>query len=100
VLFINPLALAAVPAALVYAVSMHKKRIYVSAVILKVIWSYILLGALASIAARISPRYIQDNTIVLLTVMPAAFVMSAGGRAKQLCRLCITRLAARRSGRH
>ena len=78
-LFITPLSLAAVPAALFYALGKNEKRVLLCGLVLKVLWSFQFLGALLSVAIKISPRFFQDNTLAVLTVAPAALTLSLAG---------------------
>jgi hypothetical protein len=79
VLFVNPLTLAAVPASVLYAASASARRVSLSARILTLVWALQLAGALLCAALKVSARFFQDNTIIILVIAPAAAALSLAG---------------------
>ncbi|MDR0552143.1 MAG: DUF4105 domain-containing protein [Spirochaetaceae bacterium] len=76
VVFINPLLLAALPLGLIFAFTKKQKTMLACKTALKILWTYVLLGALLTIVVKISPSFFQVNFLTLLVVMPPALVLS------------------------
>ena len=74
--FVNPLLLAAVPLALVFAFGKDPKKRRNSERFLHVLWTIVFLGGIASIAIRFFPGFYQQNQPTQALVLPAAFVLS------------------------
>jgi hypothetical protein len=86
ILFVNPLFLAVIPLALIFAFTADEKRRNVCGRILKFFWIYVFLGALLTIVIKIFPAFYQQNQVTQALVMPVAlmltFIMYRLGRNK------------------
>jgi len=75
VFFVNPLFLAAIPLGLIFAFTHNEKKRFVSALLSRVFWAYILLGGLLTMAIKISPAFYQQNQVTQALVLPIALTM-------------------------
>jgi hypothetical protein len=75
-LFVNPLLLAAVPLGILYAFPSDPFRGNFRLFLLKILWSYVAVGGILSMAIRIMPRFWQRNEPTLALVLPFAAALS------------------------
>jgi hypothetical protein len=75
-LFINPLLLAAVPLGIVSALGGDAGRRFVSARLLRGLWTYVFLGGLFTMAIKALPGFYQQNQATLALVLPFSLVLS------------------------
>lgn len=84
ILFVNPLLLAAVPLGILFAFTKSDKARFISARLLRILWIFVFLGGLLSVAVKLSPAFHQPDHVTLALLMPIAlaffFVMGRMGR--------------------
>jgi hypothetical protein len=84
IIFVNPLFLAVIPLALIFAFTADEERRNVCARILKFFWIYVFLAALLTIVIKLLPAFYQHNQVTQALVMPIslalAFIMYRLGR--------------------
>jgi hypothetical protein len=73
--FVNPLFLAAIPLGLFLAFSKSGKKRLVSNRLLMILWAYVFLGGVFSIAIKLSPVFSQQNQVTQALLLPLALTM-------------------------
>jgi hypothetical protein len=81
IIFANPLLFIGVPFGILCAVTKQESKFILYSRILKALWTYVLIGAVVSIAFRITGLNYTDNTVILLLLVPSAAVLSYLGEA-------------------
>jgi hypothetical protein len=76
IIYINPLLFAGVPFGILRAFTKQESKCFLYSRILKVLWAYVLTGAIVSIVLRIAGINCTDNTLILLLLIPPAIVLS------------------------
>jgi hypothetical protein len=75
IIFANPLLFAGVPLGILCAITKKESKYIFYSRILKALWTYVLLGAVVTIALRIAGFNYTDNTLILLLLIPSAIVL-------------------------
>jgi len=75
VLFVNPLFLAAIPLGLIFAFTRNEKRRFVTTLLLRIFWTYVLLGGILTMLIKLSPAFYQQNQVDQALVLPLALTM-------------------------
>ncbi|MDR2864266.1 MAG: DUF4105 domain-containing protein [Spirochaetaceae bacterium] len=76
ILFANPLLLFAIPFGLMFAFGKNEKKLRFRMGVLRILWTYVFLGASLAIIIKISPVYHQDNWAQLALILPVSIVLS------------------------
>jgi hypothetical protein len=76
VIFVNPLLLSAIPLGILFAFTKNERKRYFASNFLKALWTYVFLGGLLTMAAKLSPMYYQQNHVTLVLLLPCALVLS------------------------
>ncbi len=79
VIFVNPLWFTVFAAGLALAFAKSEKKRFTAALILRVFWTYVLLGGLLTMAIKLSPTFFQQNQPTQALIIPFAFVLSFAG---------------------
>jgi len=75
IVFANPLFLAAVPLGLTFGFTKNARKCLFAIRLLRVLWSYVLLGCLFTIVIRFFPAFFQQNQVTQALIIPIAFTM-------------------------
>jgi len=75
VLFVNPLFYAAIPLGLIFGFTKNKKKLFITARLLRIFWLYVLLGGLLTMAIKLSPAFYQQNQVDQALILPIALTM-------------------------
>jgi hypothetical protein len=76
IMFANPLLFTGVPFGILCAFTRHERKYIFYSRILKVLWTYVLIGAAFTIVLRMAGLNHSDNTLNLLLIVPPAVVLS------------------------
>jgi thiamine transporter ThiT len=76
VIFVNPLLFAAIPLGLSFAFRRDPKKRDNAAFLLKILWTYVFLGGILTIALKFFSGFYQQNQATQALVLPFAFVLS------------------------
>jgi hypothetical protein len=76
IIYVNPLLLAAVPAGIVYAATKSSRKRRSAALVLKSVWTYVLLGGILTMLVKLFPGFHQQNQVTQALVLPFALVLS------------------------
>jgi hypothetical protein len=76
ILFINPLILAIVPLGIMSFREKDRKKRYKREIILKSLWTYIVIGGMLSLLIRVFPQFYQQNQVTAALVLPFALGLS------------------------
>jgi hypothetical protein len=76
IIFANPLLFAGVLFGILCAFTKKENKCVFYSHILKIVWTYVLIGSVVTIALRITGLNYTDNTVALLLLIPSAFVLS------------------------
>jgi hypothetical protein len=79
--YANPLLFAGGLFGILCAFTKHENKFVFYSRILKALWTYILTGAIVTMALRIAGINYTDNTVILLLLIPSAIVLSYFGEA-------------------
>ena len=75
ILFVNPLFFAAVPLGIIYAFTKNQKKRFIAIRLLRVFWTYVLLGGFLTMLIKLSPNFFQQNQVDLALILPVALTM-------------------------
>ena len=75
IFYVNPLFLALVPMGLILAFSKDKKKLFVITRLIRLFWTYVILGALLTMVIKLSPAFYQQNQSALALILPLALTM-------------------------
>ncbi|MDR2072339.1 MAG: DUF4105 domain-containing protein [Spirochaetaceae bacterium] len=76
IIFVNPLILAALPLGIIYGTSRSEQKRLGALRFLRILWTYVFLGALAAMAINVLWGFYQQNQITLALILPFTFVLS------------------------
>jgi hypothetical protein len=79
IIYANPLLFIGIPAGILCAFTKHERKYAFYSNILKVLWTYVLIGSIFTIALRITGFNYTDNTLTLLLIIPSAIALSYFG---------------------
>lgn len=79
IVYANPLLFIGVPFGILYALTKHKRKYAFCSTALKILWTYVLIGSVFTVALRIAGLNYTDNTLALLLIIPSAIVLSCFG---------------------
>jgi hypothetical protein len=79
IIYANPLLFIGVPFGILSSLTKDKRGRTFYSRVLKVLWTYILFGAILTIVLRISGVNYSDNTLNLFLIIPSAAVLSFWG---------------------
>ena len=90
IFFVNPLFFALIPLGFIFAFGKDKKKYFVAGRLIRLFWTYVLLGGLLTMAIKFSPAFYQQNQTDQALILPLAltmvFIFSRMGRAGLLAR--------------
>ena len=75
IIFVNPLFFTAIPLGLIFAFTRNDKKRFITARLLRIFWTYILLGGLLTMLIKLSPDFYQQNQVDQALILPIALVM-------------------------
>jgi hypothetical protein len=75
-LYVNPLLLAALPLGIIFALPGNTKRRFMADMLLKALWTYVLLGGILSMVIKVSPAFYQQNQVDQALVLPFSLALS------------------------
>ena len=75
IVFINPLLLAAIPLGLTLAFTKNTGKRFFAMRFLRVLWAYVFIGCVFTIAIRFSPAFFQQNQVTQGLIIPIALTM-------------------------
>ena len=75
ILFVNPLFLAAIPLGYIFAFTPDDKKRFTAVRILKILWTYVFLGAFITIVIKLFPTFYQQNQVTQALIMPLALAL-------------------------
>ena len=75
IIFANPLFLAAIPLGLMFAFSGKPQKRFFAGRLLRILWAYVLLGCVVTIALLFFPMFFQQNQVTLALIIPIALTM-------------------------
>jgi ABC-type multidrug transport system permease subunit len=76
VIFVNPLLFAAIPLGIICAFSKNAARRSRTDFLLKLLWTYVAIGGLLTIAIKLLPNFYQQNQVTQILFIPFACVLS------------------------
>jgi hypothetical protein len=76
IMYANPLLFVGVPFGILCAFTKHERQYAFYSRILKLLWTYVLIGSISTVAVRIAGLNYSDNTLNLLLIVPSAVVLS------------------------
>ena len=76
IIFANPLLFIGVPFGILCAVTKQENKFIFYSRILKVLWTYVLIGSAVTVILRITGINYTDNTLILLLLVPLAIVLN------------------------
>ena len=75
IFFVNPLFFALIPLGLIFGFTGNKKKRFVTARLLRLFWTYVLLGGFLTMAIKLSPNFYQQNQVDQALILPLALTM-------------------------
>jgi hypothetical protein len=75
ILFVNPLFFAAIPLGIILSFSKNGKKRFVAARLLRAFWFYVTLGAILTMAIKLSPDFYQQNQVTQALVLPLSLTL-------------------------
>ena len=76
IVFVNPLLLAAVPLGLIFAFTRKDRKRLIAASLLRILWSYVLLGGILTMVIKLFPAFYQQNQVDQALILPLALTMA------------------------
>ena len=75
IFFVNPFFFALIPLGLLFAFSKSPKKRFVSGWLMRLFWTYVLLGGLLTMVIKLFPGFYQQNQVDQALVLPLALAM-------------------------
>jgi hypothetical protein len=89
VIFVNPVLLTAIPCGVLYAFCKSERKRFVSGLVLRCLWTYVLLGGVLTMVIKLFPGFYQQNQVTQALLLPSALTLSFVGD------ICCRRLRVR-----
>jgi hypothetical protein len=75
ILYVNPLLFAGLPLGIIYGFAKKEGRRFLAGFLLRILWVYVSLGCLLSMAIKLFPPFYQQNQVTQALVLPIALVL-------------------------
>ena len=75
ILFINPLLFAAIPLGYMLGFGKTEKKRYICAQLSRILWIFVFLGGLLTMAIKLFPAFYQQNQVTQALVLPFALTL-------------------------
>jgi hypothetical protein len=76
IIYANPLLFAGVPFGILCAFTKNERKYAFYSRVLKVLWTYVLIGSVSTVILRMAGLNYSDNTLALLLIVPSAAALS------------------------